>query len=335
MADPVANSDAPSPSKSCTVPGLSHTVSGDGGSPVGRWSCHTMVPSASSMVMPDGFIRMISAGVGIERCDVRKARQQAGAVEDAAIHRVRVAAVDHLERAVAVEVGGGRQRAHAAGQWRLGVGPQLAAEVVVDRVAGEDLDVAVGIEVCEGDTGERDVAGGVGARPCDGAVVLEGHQVAEPAAQDRLTIDGDDLGDAIVVDVADRRGDGEIDAGGGIEKCSMPVSPASTKMRPVLRPTSKATTTTSGMSQRSISSSALSSVRLTTSGEVTTCVRPSAPSHSHCTSGSKLSAGACCWQGMTSPIGSTALQSNGTTAGAAVADADVVLHRRAAARVGL
>jgi hypothetical protein len=85
--------------------------------------------------------------------------------------------------------------------------PELLALRVEDLEAHEDLDLAVALEVVEGHGGALGGAEGVAvapgiADPFDGPVGLEGDEVAARVA-------GDDLGEAVVIDIAE----------GGIDKC--------------------------------------------------------------------------------------------------------------------
>jgi hypothetical protein len=87
----------------------------------------------------------------------------------------RVGAVEDLEIAVAVEVGGQRDVDRAV---VVGRDPQGGAEVIDDVVAGEDLDVTIVVEVGQRD---RDLPGreDVDALLFDRSVVLEGDEMAE------------------------------------------------------------------------------------------------------------------------------------------------------------
>ncbi len=82
--------------------------------------------------------------------------------------------------------------------------------MIEEAVAGEDLDVAVVVDVGQGDRARVDLRPVARAGPLLGPVVLEGHRVA---ADDR----GHDLGQAVAVDVAERRGHGVVDRVGDLE----------------------------------------------------------------------------------------------------------------------
>ena len=97
-------------------------------------------------------------------------------------------AADDLEGAVAVEVGGGgvvagvvRVGGPAAGADAVVVPLDLSVEAVDDGVAQEHLGGAVGVEVSDGGRGLTALDAVVGGAPEQGAVVVEGDQVAESA----------------------------------------------------------------------------------------------------------------------------------------------------------
>src|SRR5690606_22446290 len=113
----------------------------------------------------------------------------------------------HLEIAVAVEVGRGGGRVGWPGHRG---GPQQVALVVEQLVAGQDLHVAVVVHVGQGDRADGVVLPHAGALPLERAVVLERHWVAAGAG-------GDDLGQPVAVDVAERGGDREVDEIGNRE----------------------------------------------------------------------------------------------------------------------
>src|SRR5690606_25903466 len=106
---------------------------------------------------------------------------------DAVAEEIEGCAGGEAALAVAVEVGGGRGRPITGGQGR---GPQVDAEVVVELVAGEDLDVAVVVEVGEGDRP------GVGRGPAGRRLPVHGAVVFE-RARGPADARGDDLGQAV------------------------------------------------------------------------------------------------------------------------------------------
>lgn len=87
---------------------------------------------------------------------------------------------------------------------------------VMDAVAGQDLGYAVVVDVGQR---ERAVAGLV-AYPGDGAVVLEGDQLVVGGR-------GDDLGDAVAVDVTSA-GVMVVSISTVLFQCTAPVAPSST-----------------------------------------------------------------------------------------------------------